>query len=193
MCIRRKKMKEEFEKIISFIEAIEKLKKIDRTAFTSEGIIETTAEHTWRLLVLVDLYSSYFSHLNKMRIIEIALIHDLSEAITGDISAKKVYNKKEKEFRELEAFIELTDILPSKFSDKYQSLFMEYQEGISEEAKFVKALDKVETIIQHYQGKNPKDFDYTFNLSYGKEYFDNKKLKEIRKIIDKKTLDKIKD
>lgn len=128
-----------------------------------------------------------------MRIIEIALIHDLSEAITGDISAKKVYNKKEKEFRELEAFIELTDILPSKFSDKYQSLFMEYQEGISEEAKFVKALDKVETIIQHYQGKNPKDFDYTFNLSYGKEYFDNKKLKEIRKIIDKKTLDKIKD
>lgn len=30
------------------------------------------------------------------------------------------------------------------------------------EAKAVKALDKLETILQHNQGLNPSDFDYTF-------------------------------
>ena len=33
-----------------------------------------------------------------------------------------------------------------------------------------KALDKLETILQHTQGENPADFDYRFNLDYGKRY-----------------------
>jgi hypothetical protein len=30
--------------------------------------------------------------------------------------------------------------------------------------------DKLETLLQHNQGRNPPDFDYAFNLSYGKRY-----------------------
>src|SRR2546426_580166 len=30
--------------------------------------------------------------------------------------------------------------------------------------------DKLETILQHTQGSNPADFDYAFNLAYGKRY-----------------------
>lgn len=181
----------EFERIINFVESIENLKNTNRTAYTSAGKIETTAEHTWRLLVLVDLFSFYFTSLDKMKVIEMALIHDLSETITGDISAKKLYKKNKKESAELKVFMELTKDLPVKLSMHYRQIFREYQQGISEESKFVKALDKAETIIQHYQGKNPTDFDYRFNLSYGLPYFDSKQMKEIRKIIDKKTHNRI--
>ena len=38
------------------------------------------------------------------------------------------------------------------------------------EAKLAKGLDKLETILQHTQGKNPADFDYAFNLAYGRRY-----------------------
>lgn len=40
------------------------------------------------------------------------------------------------------------------------------------EAKVVKALDKIETILQHTQGENPPGFDYAFNLEYGRRYTD---------------------
>ena len=67
-------------------------------------------------------------------------------------------------------------------------LWLEYNNNATSEAKPVKALDKAETMIQHNQGDNPSDFDYQFNLGYGKEYFkDNKMLEQLRAIIDEKT------
>ena len=52
------------------------------------------------------------------------------------------------------------------------ALWREYNANATPEARLVKALDKAETIIQHNQGRNPEDFDYRFNLGYGKEYFE---------------------
>jgi putative hydrolase of HD superfamily len=49
-------------------------------------------------------------------------------------------------------------------------LWDEYEAASSPEAKLAKGLDKLETILQHTQGKNPADFDYAFNLAYGREY-----------------------
>jgi len=40
----------------------------------------------------------------------------------------------------------------------------------SAEARLAKALDKLETIMQHNQGLNPENFDYRFNLGYGQQY-----------------------
>ena len=52
----------------------------------------------------------------------------------------------------------------------------------------MKALDKAETILQHTQGRNPPDFDYSFNLSYGQDWFQqDPALKEIRRLLDEKT------
>ena len=57
---------------------------------------------------------------------------------------------------------------------------------------YVKALDKAETIIQHNQGRNPEDFDYRFNLGYGKEYFDGSGfLRELRTLLDEETAAKL--
>ncbi|MDQ0270427.1 hypothetical protein J2S17_002302 [Cytobacillus purgationiresistens] len=52
----------------------------------------------------------------------------------------------------------------------------------------VKAIDKIETIIQHNQGANPPDFDYFFNLEYGKKQalFDPI-IQSIREMVDQET------
>ena len=52
------------------------------------------------------------------------------------------------------------------------ALWQEYEDAATPEAQAVKALDKLETLLQHTQGQNPPDFDYAFNLQYGKRYTD---------------------
>ncbi|MNF15954.1 hypothetical protein D3C80_2187750 [compost metagenome] len=52
----------------------------------------------------------------------------------------------------------------------------------------VKALDKIETILQHTQGDNPPDFDYAFNLEYGRRYTDAIPfLASLRRALDEET------
>lgn len=56
------------------------------------------------------------------------------------------------------------------------------------EAKLAKALDKLETILQHTQGKNPPGFDYRFNLGYGREHTNAPPLvAAMRAILDRAT------
>ena len=49
-------------------------------------------------------------------------------------------------------------------------LWDEYEGAQTAEARLAKGLDKLETILQHTQGMNPADFDYDFNLGYGRRF-----------------------
>lgn len=121
-----------------------------------------------------------------------ALIHDMGEIYTGDISANSVFSSKEKEEAERRDIQEVFRMLPDRHRDFYISLWEEYESGVTPEARFVKAFDKGETILQHIQGKNPEGFDYKFNLYYGKKYFQgDEKLEEIREFLDEETKEKI--
>ncbi|MEO1773074.1 HD domain-containing protein [Candidatus Enterococcus ferrettii] len=176
---------------LQFLEESGKLKETKRFAFKKHGEVESTAEHTWRLTLFVSLFCSFYPELNKTDALEIALIHDLAELKTGDIPVIENTDTEKKEHDEQIAFDYLTGLLPEKNATHYNKLFKDYQTGRTKEARLVKALDKAETILQHVQGENPVDFDYQFNLEYGKEYFNDSYLKELRKILDQLTLDKI--
>lgn len=72
-------------------------------------------------------------------------------------------------------------------------LWQEYEDANTPEAKAVKALDKLETILQHNQGINPPDFNYEFNLGYGQKHTSTEPLFAlIRSILDEETNNKIK-
>jgi putative hydrolase of HD superfamily len=67
-------------------------------------------------------------------------------------------------------------------------LWDEYEAAESPEAKLAKALDKLETIMQHNQGLNPADFDYRFNLGYGRKHTaDIPLVARVRQILDDET------
>ena len=71
------------------------------------------------------------------------------------------------------------------------ALWDDYESAGSREAVIAKGLDKLETILQHNQGANPPDFDYAFNLSYGRSRTDaDPLLARIRAILDAETLDR---
>jgi putative hydrolase of HD superfamily len=67
-------------------------------------------------------------------------------------------------------------------------LWDEYEAATTPTARLAKALDKLETILQHTQGQNPADFDYGFNLEYGRAFTrDHPVIVALREILDLET------
>ena len=161
---------EEIEGILTFLQAAEGLKTVTRSGWTSTGQRESVAEHTWRLGLMAMLLYGRRPDIDLARLLKICLIHDLGEAIRGDVPApaqKADTNKADQERTDL---MQLTQSLPQALQREILELWDEYETVASPEAKLAKGLDKLETILQHTQGKNPVDFDYAFNLAYGQQY-----------------------
>ncbi len=160
----------ELEQILHFLRATEQLKNTHRNSWTSEGRRESVAEHTWRLCLMALVLHRGFPDVDFARLIKICIIHDLGEAIGGDIPAVHQTpgaGKAEQERRDL---LQLLEPLPPRLRDEITALWDEYEEARTPEARLAKALDKLETILQHNQGDNPDGFDYRFNLDYGRQY-----------------------
>lgn len=175
---------------IDFMLKAENLKNTLRSAHTSIGKEESTAEHSWRLCLMLMLFSKYFESLNMYKILQLGIIHDLGEAVCGDIPAVAQVGGN-KSAIEREAMCSLCAGLPKDTQAEFLALWDEYETANTAESKIVKGFDKLETIMQHNQGKNPPDFDYTFNLTYGKEYTDAVPLlAQIRVVLDAMTRDR---
>ncbi len=144
---------EQTEKIMHFVKECEKLKSTYRYTITSWSRNESTAEHTRRLAVMVLLlWNDIKDKIDVFHALKLALFHDLAEALVGDIDAyeieKNPHLKKIKAKNEKKAMKYFENILWWKLGSEVFSYREEYEKWASEEAKFVKALDKLETLNQ---------------------------------------------
>ena len=179
---------EKLIRYLRFIREAERLKNVLRTAYTSEGRHESTAEPTWRLALLALVLADEKPELDLPRVLAMCLVHDLGEAYEGDIPAVAQCDPASKAAAELAAMERLTRLLPPEAGATIREIWEEYEACQTPEARWVKALDKAETIIQHNQGANPAGFDYAFNLTYGSEYFDDGALlSDLRLLLDEET------
>lgn len=174
--------------VLDFLRAAEQLKTTYRSGWTSAGRSESVAEHTWRLCLMSLLFADSFPDVDFARLVKICIIHDLGEAIGGDIPAIHQVPGESKAEKEREDLLQLLRPLPERLRAEITALWDEYEAAASPEAKLAKALDKLETIMQHNQGRNPPDFDYRFNLDYGKRHTAGHPLIEtVRALLDRDT------
>lgn len=179
---------EKLEHYLRFMREAERLKNVLRSAHTSTGRHESTAEHTWRLALLALVLSEEKPGLDLQRVLSMCLVHDLGEAYEGDIPAVAQCDPAVKAAAELSAIDRLTALLPEAAGTRIREIWEEYEACATPEARWVKALDKAETILQHNQGANPAGFDYEFNLTYGADYFrDDELLRKLRRLLDAET------
>ncbi|MCH7313368.1 bifunctional HD family hydrolase/GNAT family N-acetyltransferase [Acinetobacter sp. ANC 3882] len=178
---------------LAFLREAEKLKNVIRFSHTSNGRQESTAEHSWRLCLMAMIFADQFKQIDFEKLLKMCLIHDLGEAIHGDIPAILKDQFPDKHQQEKQDLYQLTESLDEHPQTLIRTLWEEYENASTPEAKLVKALDKLETILQHNQGINPADFDYAFNLTYGEKYTNTSPLlKQIRSILNQETQEKIK-
>jgi putative hydrolases of HD superfamily len=158
--------------VLQFLREAERLKNVYRTSWTSGGQQESTASHTWRLCLMALVFERNFPDLDIGKLLKICIIHDLGEAIGGDIPAIHQQSDAPKAGQERKDLLVLLEPLPDGIKHELVALWDEYEAAASPEAQMAKALDKMETLLQHNQGANPPDFDYAFNLEYGRKFTD---------------------
>ena len=164
------------KEIINFLIEVSILKETPRTGWVLMKVKnpETIAEHTFRLTILSWLLAKK-ANLNIKRAIKIALFHDLCEVYAGDVTPFFYYtqplknseekkqllmkwvrlSKKEKEKRgrmkferEKKALLKLIQSLdPSLKKEIFYSWF-DYENRVSKEGKFIKQVDRIETLLQ---------------------------------------------
>jgi putative hydrolase of HD superfamily len=161
---------EELDGILSFLRSAERLKTVTRSGWTSTGQAESVAEHTWRLCLMAMLLYGRDPEIDLARLLKMCLIHDLGEAIGGDIPAPVQSQSVKKADQERADLLELIEPLSPALQGEILELWDDYEAVSSREATLAKGLDKLETILQHTQGRNPANFDYAFNLAYGRRY-----------------------
>ena len=161
---------DDIEGVLTFLRAAERLKTVMRSGWTSDGQQESVAEHTWRLCLMAMLLYGHIPGIDLARLLKMCLIHDLGEAIGGDVPAPAQKVGKGKADQERSDLLQLIAPLPPALRQEIIELWDEYEAADSPEAKVAKGLDKLETILQHNQGRNPANFDYAFNLDYGQRY-----------------------
>jgi putative hydrolase of HD superfamily len=122
------------------------LKDLARAGWLRCGVEhpESVAAHSWGIAVLALLKTP--AHLDRDRVVRIALVHDLAEARTGDITPHDGVSREEKMARESAA-------ARSMFADhaEFMALWLEYAANETEEAKFVHRLDKEDRWAQAHR------------------------------------------
>lgn len=168
VCRRSERMKQmEYRSFLDFLDRAEKLKCNTRHSWTSSGRHESVAEHSWRLALMALLLGEQFSDLDMDKVIKMCLIHDLGEAVTGDIPA---FVKTEKdEAVERRAVSGLFDTLPEVQRKEMTELFAEMDALETKEAKLYKSLDKLEALIQHNEADLSTwlPLEYDLQMTYG--------------------------
>lgn len=145
---------------IDFLHYVGKLKRVKRTGWVVQGVknSESVAEHSYRVSVLAMLLAKKFD-LDENKIIKMALIHDLSEGVSGDIvlekGLKKITPAEEKFKREEKAIKKI--FLKLDEGDEYYKLWTDYVNQSSKEAKFLKQIDKIEMVIQALEYEDVQD------------------------------------
>lgn len=88
--------------------------------------------------------------LDKMRLIELALVHDLVEVYAGDVNLwdDKKKTKEEKKKAEEESAKKLFSTLPEDEGLRMINLWNEYEERLTSESKYIYALDKLQPFLQ---------------------------------------------
>ena len=178
----------EIDAILTFLRAAERLKTVVRSGWTSAGDPESVADHTWRLCLMAMLFYGRRPEVDLLRLLKMCLIHDLGEALSGDVPAPAQRAGSGKATQERSDLLELTQSLPPVLRQEIVELWDEYEAGRSLEGRLAKGMDKLETILQHTQGRNPPGFDYAFNLTYGTRFTSTEPLlAEVRARLDKET------
>jgi len=127
------------------------LKQLYRQGWLQHGIepqhCESVAEHSFGVallaLLLVDTYSL---NVDKTKVIQMALIHDLGEVYAGDFTPADRVDRQQKYHLERNSITQILDKLPH--GSYWIDLWEEYEQGKSSEAQFVRQIDQLEMVLQ---------------------------------------------
>jgi putative hydrolase of HD superfamily len=141
---------------VPFFHLLERLKTTKRAGWVRFGISEgeSISDHMYRMSILTMMApSSISSKLDILKCCRMALIHDMAEALVGDITPVDKISKEEKSRRETETMDYICTNLLGKFNGglngkDIRAIWQEYEDSETAESHFVHDIDKIELLVQ---------------------------------------------
>lgn len=165
-------MEQRLKKQLEFALEIDKEKNIFRqTHLSGYGRKENDAEHAWHMAVMAYLLREYANEeIDIARVMILCLIHDIVEIESGDTYAYDEENRKTQKQREDAAKEKIYSILPEDQKQEMISLFDEFEENRTAEARFAHAMDNLQPLLLNHSnnGGDWKEHKVTSKQVYGR-------------------------
>jgi putative hydrolase of HD superfamily len=143
-------MSDRLEKQIRFIIEVDKLKEIFRqTLCTQSRRAENDAEHSWHLCLVVIVLAEHANapDLDVLKVLKMLIVHDLVEIDAGDTYAYDSARMVDQHAREALAADRIFGLLPADQAADFRSLWDEFEEGATPEARFAAAMDRFQPML----------------------------------------------
>jgi putative hydrolase of HD superfamily len=137
------------QQIVDFILELDKLKGVTRkTRPLGLERYENSAEHSWQIALLAASMAQYADGpIDIDRVIAMLLVHDIGEIDTGDTMVFVEGGWGERKAAERAAITRIFGMLPEAARDRFISLWQEFEDGVTPEARFAHAADRAMPVL----------------------------------------------
>ncbi|MAT05356.1 MAG: hydrolase [Acidimicrobiaceae bacterium] len=140
---------------LEFLIEIDRLKTIVRgTRLADESRRENTAEHSWHLAMFAMTLAEHAADtVSVERVVRMLLLHDIVEIDAGDTPVFGGTPATDQAEREQRAADRLFGLLPDDQADEFRRLWDEFEAAQTDDARFAKALDRLQpSLLNHVVG-----------------------------------------
>lgn len=164
-------------KQVAFIKEIDKLKYIQRkTRLFNSDRHENDAEHSWHLAMMTIVLAEHSDKpIDILKVLKMVLIHDIVEIDAGDTFLYDTTRSHTNTDEELMAAKRIFGMLPAEQAEEFIAIWQEFEEGITDEARFARSMDRFEPLLQNTSNNGGTWVE--FNVPYQKVYDKKKAIK----------------
>lgn len=137
------------EQQVQFLTEIDKMKNIFRQNYLADGSRkENDAEHSWHIALAAVLLKEHAeAEIDLLKVMTMALIHDLVEIDAGDTYAYDEEGAETKREREVKAAERIFGMLPEDQGAYFRELWEEFEAYESDDAKYAHLLDNFQPLL----------------------------------------------
>ena len=158
---------------VRFIQEIDKLKYIRRkTRLFNSDRHENDAEHSWHLALMTLVLSAHADRpIDVLKVLKMVLIHDIVEIDADDTFIYDTVKDHANTHEERKAAERIFGLLPPAQAAELIAIWQEFEDGLTNEAKFAKAMDRFEPLLQNTpnNGGTWAEINVPFETVYGKK------------------------
>lgn len=158
---------------INFIKEIDKIKYIQRkTKLFHSDRPENDAEHSWHLAMMTIVLAEHSDvPVDVLKVLKMVLIHDIVEIDAGDTFIYDTQKNHSNTENELIAAKRIFGLLPDEQANELIAIWQEFEAGETPEARFAKAMDRIEPLLQNTSnnGGTWREFDVDYSKVFEKK------------------------
>ena len=142
-------LSERLRQQLAFVREVDRLKSVlRRTSLIDRTRRENTAEHSWHLTTMALTFAEHAEPGADMhRVLMMLVVHDVVEIDAGDTFAFDTVGYADKAEREAQAAVRIFGLLPADTAHRLRSAWEEFEAGISAEARFANAIDRLQALV----------------------------------------------